>query len=183
MCATSSSRAARGSSSPSRATSCSCRGWASTPPRKRSMWIIMGRSSGYRKVSPRIRVAILCCAAATFGHICLYMLPQVFLARLVLLASPSRNGLRVHAFLALVETTPALQRLGKYQPACPAALFLLFPKISQCFRTLRFSGALFAAECRDFEGQPPLLRDGVFPSACDDSGLRIIEIARIHPFS
>ena len=34
-----------------------------------------------------ISVAILCCAAATFGHLRLCKLPQVFLARLVLLAS------------------------------------------------------------------------------------------------
>ena len=48
------------------------------------------------------------------------------------------------------------------------------------------SAKLTAAQpplCREFEGQPPLLRDGVFPSARDVLGLRIIEIARVHPFS
>ena len=42
-----------------------------------------------------------------------------------------------------------------------------------------------AAICRDLREHrcPPVSRVSVFPSACDNSGLRIIEIARIHPFS
>ena len=52
-------------------------------------------------------------------------------------AAAKRGSAFVFLSAALVETTPALQRLGKYQPACPAALFLLFPKISQRANALR----------------------------------------------
>ena len=50
----------------------------------------------------RICVAILCCAAATFGHVRLCTLPQVFLARLVLLASANRNTARRGADLRCI---------------------------------------------------------------------------------
>ena len=62
---------------------------------------------------------------------------------------------------------------AKQRPPCsglfyskPQALrhcFASFPKISQCFRTLRFSGALFAAECRELKGKPTPSRDVGFP--------------------
>ena len=57
----------------------------------------------------------------------------------------------------LVETAPALQRFAERQSASAAVLFLLFPK------NLGQSPAIF--------GKPFSL------------GLRIIEIARVHPFS
>ena len=58
---------------------------------------------------------------------------------------------------ALVETAPALQRFAERQSASAAVLFLLFPK------NLGQSPAIF--------GKPFSL------------GLRIIEIACVHPFS
>ena len=118
------------------------------------------------------------------GHVRLCTLPSQSRAFLALLASPNRNSLRVFTQIsrkgaaicrdlrehrcppvsrdsvfpsALVETAPALQRFADRQSASAAVLFLLFPKnLGRC-------PAIF--------GSPFKL------------GLRIIEIAHIHPFS
>ena len=77
----------------------------------------------------RICVAILCCAAATFGHVRLCTLPQVFLARLVLLASANRNTDRRGADLRRIAMS-GLRFASEHVRLCT------FPSQSRAFLVL-----------------------------------------------
>jgi len=57
-------------------------------------------------------VAILCCAAATFGHLRKGKLPQVFLARLVLLASSKFKGASVAILCCAAATIGHLRKVN-----------------------------------------------------------------------